>query len=176
MAPADRNAIGGHDPDGAERAGGHLIGVDPLTVALPSVLEVGYDVPVLAAGGVAESAEVQRLLDDGGTAVAGTRSLLTEESLAHPKQQRHQGPVGGEYPLFVGGGFGRPLRQRVRFPLFFRCDTELHQGTATAASRLAQYLHLVASMGKSAALHSGHIRVGCGSPNTVVPRRLMKTR
>ena len=60
-------------------AGGHLIGVDPLTVALPSVLEVGYDVPVLAAGGVAESADVQRLLDDGAAAaVAGTRFLLTE--------------------------------------------------------------------------------------------------
>jgi hypothetical protein len=44
---------------------------------------------------------------------------------------------------------------------------------AAAASAVAQYLHLVASSGRSAALHSGQVLVGSGSLNTVVPRRRM---
>ena len=44
---------------------------------------------------------------------------------------------------------------------------------AMAVSRVAQYLHRVASTGRSDALHSGQVLVGSGSPNTVVPRRRM---
>lgn len=73
---------------GAE-AGGHLVGVHPLEVALPAVLEVAQDAPVWAAGGVATAQDVRRLLGQGATAaVAGTRFLLTEESAAHPEYQR----------------------------------------------------------------------------------------
>jgi NAD(P)H-dependent flavin oxidoreductase YrpB (nitropropane dioxygenase family) len=94
-------------------AGGHLVGVQPLTAALPSVLEVAYDAPVLAAGGVAQSADVQRLLDGGAAAaVAGTRFLLTEESLAHPAYKERV--LAAERTLVtLLFGFGWPLRHRV---------------------------------------------------------------
>lgn len=66
-------------------AGGHLLADRPLAVTLPEVLEAAGGAPVLAAGGVADAADVRRLLDAGASgAVAGTRFLLTEESRAHP--------------------------------------------------------------------------------------------
>lgn len=70
-------------------AGGHLMADRPLQVTLPEVLEAVDDVPVLAAGGVADAADVRRLLAAGATgAVAGTRFLLTEESRAHPEYKK----------------------------------------------------------------------------------------
>jgi NAD(P)H-dependent flavin oxidoreductase YrpB (nitropropane dioxygenase family) len=95
-------------------AGGHLVGVEPVVVALARVLEVvGDAVPVMAAGGVADAADVQRLLDGGAAAaVAGTRFLLTEESAAHPAYKERvltaQRTLVTE--LF---GFGWPMRHRV---------------------------------------------------------------
>lgn len=70
-------------------AGGHLMADRPLEVTLPEVLEAVDDVPVLAAGGVADAADVRRLLAAGAIgAVAGTRFLLTEESRAHPEYKK----------------------------------------------------------------------------------------
>ncbi|MGH3635083.1 NAD(P)H-dependent flavin oxidoreductase [Mycobacterium sp.] len=70
-------------------AGGHLMADRPLDVTLPEVLEAVDDVPVLAAGGVADAADVRRLLTAGAVGVvAGTRFLLTEESRAHPEYKR----------------------------------------------------------------------------------------
>lgn len=95
-------------------AGGHLVGVEPVTAALDRVLEVAGDaVPVLAAGGVADAADVRRLLAAGASAaVAGTRFLLTDESAAHPAYKERvltaQRTMVTE--LF---GFGWPLRHRV---------------------------------------------------------------
>lgn len=66
-------------------AGGHLVGVHPLSTALPEVLDAAGDAPVLAAGGIAEASDVARVLRAGAVAaVAGTRFLLTDESDAHP--------------------------------------------------------------------------------------------
>ncbi|MEX1142134.1 MAG: nitronate monooxygenase [Thermoleophilaceae bacterium] len=67
-------------------AGGHVRGSEPglelldrLLLALPA----GY--PVLAAGGVADRADVVARLDAGAAAVVcGTRFLMTDESGAHP--------------------------------------------------------------------------------------------
>ena len=95
-------------------AGGHLVGVEPLTDALPPVLDVaGGDVPVLAAGGVAGSTDVRRLLDQGATAaVSGTRFLLTEESLAHPAYKDRV--LTAERTLVTMlFGLGWPMRHRV---------------------------------------------------------------
>jgi nitronate monooxygenase len=39
-------------------AGGHLLGVEPMEHALPRVLDVARDVPILAAGGVASAKDV----------------------------------------------------------------------------------------------------------------------
>lgn len=65
-------------------AGGHLMADRPLAVTLPEVLEAAGGAPVLAAGGVADAADVRRLLGAGAAgAVAGTRFLLTDESRAH---------------------------------------------------------------------------------------------
>jgi nitronate monooxygenase len=64
-------------------AGGHLAGTEPLDTLLPLVVDVAAGRPVLAAGGVADAADVRRLLDGGAAAaVAGTRFLLTDESRA----------------------------------------------------------------------------------------------
>jgi nitronate monooxygenase len=95
-------------------AGGHLAGDQPLAEVLPRVLElVAGRVPVLAAGGVAQAADVRRLLDAGAAAaVAGTRFLLTDESRAHPGYQQRvlaaQRTLRTE--LF---GLGWPLAHRV---------------------------------------------------------------
>lgn len=95
-------------------AGGHLVGVEPVEAALARVREVAGDaVPLLAAGGVANSADVRRLLDSGATAaVAGTRFLLTDESAAHPSYKERV--LGAERTLVtVLFGLGWPMRHRV---------------------------------------------------------------
>ena len=70
-------------------AGGHLLGVEPLHDALPQVLGAAEGTPVLAARGLADATDVQRLIDAGAAAaVAGTRFLLTEESAAHDEYKR----------------------------------------------------------------------------------------
>jgi nitronate monooxygenase len=95
------------------QAGGHLLGVEPIEHALPRVLDVAGDAPVLAAGGVAEAHDVRRLLDIGATAaIAGTRFLLTEESAAHPEYKRRV--LGAERTIVtLLFGLGWPLRHRV---------------------------------------------------------------
>jgi NAD(P)H-dependent flavin oxidoreductase YrpB (nitropropane dioxygenase family) len=94
-------------------AGGHLLGIEPAGIALSRVRDVAGDAPLLAAGGVAEAADVRRLLDLGASgAVAGTRFLLTDESQAHPgyKQRAIDARRTLATDLF---GFGWPLRHRV---------------------------------------------------------------
>ena len=95
-------------------AGGHLVGVEPLERALPRVRDaVPDDVPLLAAGGIAEAGDVRRALQLGAVAaVAGTRFLLTEESHAHPEYLRRV--LGAERTLdTLLFGFGWPMRHRV---------------------------------------------------------------
>jgi NAD(P)H-dependent flavin oxidoreductase YrpB (nitropropane dioxygenase family) len=94
-------------------AGGHLAGTEPLSTLLPAVLELAQGRPVLAAGGVADASDVRRLLDAGATAaVAGTRFLLTEESLAHPAYK--QRVIDADRTLVtLLFGFGWPMHHRV---------------------------------------------------------------
>jgi nitronate monooxygenase len=94
-------------------AGGHLLGVEPIEHALPKVVNVAGDVPVLAAGGVADARDVERLLDLGATAaIAGTRFLLTEESAAHP-DYKHRVIHAERTLATLLFGIGWPLRHRV---------------------------------------------------------------
>lgn len=95
-------------------AGGHVLGVEPLAVALSRLREVvDVDIPVLAAGGMVDSADVRSVLDGGATAaVAGTRFLLTEESMAHPDYK--QRVLDADRTLLtLLFGLGWPLRHRV---------------------------------------------------------------
>lgn len=94
-------------------AGGHLVASEPLERVLPAVLEAAGEVPVLAAGGVADRGDVRRLIDAGAAAaIAGTRFLLTEESRAHPDYKRRVVDASHSFvtELF---GLGWPLRHRV---------------------------------------------------------------
>lgn len=94
-------------------AGGHLMGDRPLAATLPEVLEIADGAPVFAAGGVADGADVRRLLDAGAVgAVAGTRFLLTEESRAHPEYQQRVLDAQRTVCTLVFG-LGWPLAHRV---------------------------------------------------------------
>lgn len=94
-------------------AGGHLMADRPLSVTLPEVLEVADGAPVLAAGGIADGADVRRVIATGAVgAVAGTRFLLTTESRAHPAyQQRVLNAHRTIRTLLFGMGW--PLAHRV---------------------------------------------------------------
>jgi NAD(P)H-dependent flavin oxidoreductase YrpB (nitropropane dioxygenase family) len=66
-------------------AGGHVRGTLPLAELVPSV-RAAVDVPVVAAGGIATSADVRRALALGADAVrVGTRFLAAAEADAHPR-------------------------------------------------------------------------------------------
>lgn len=94
-------------------AGGHLLGVEPVERALAKVLGVADDLPVLAAGGVADAQDVRRLLDMGAAAaIAGTRFLLTEESAAHEEYKRRVAGADKTLATLLFG-VGWPLRHRV---------------------------------------------------------------
>lgn len=96
---------------GAE-AGGHLVGVTGTERALAEV-RAAVDVPLLAAGGVAERADVVRLLGAGAEAVvAGTCFVMTRECGVHPGYQQALA-VGGETVETKLFAFGWPMRHRV---------------------------------------------------------------
>jgi nitronate monooxygenase len=65
-------------------AGGHVQSTTPLAELLAEVLEVSGDVPVIAAGGLAVSADVASVRAEGAAgAMLGTRFVATVESGAH---------------------------------------------------------------------------------------------
>jgi nitronate monooxygenase len=66
-------------------AGGHVRGHSPLRPLLESVLGLGYDLPVLAAGGIGDAGAFAAALAAGADGVrAGTRFVAAAESGAHP--------------------------------------------------------------------------------------------
>lgn len=107
-----RNGADGLVVQGVE-AGGHTVGVQPAAAAVAAIREVADDVPLLAAGGVADAEDVRRLLAAGAdAAVAGTRFLLTEESHAHPEYKRRVlGATDTFTTLLFGAGW--PMLHRV---------------------------------------------------------------
>lgn len=65
-------------------AGGHVLGETPLRSLLDSVVSMASDVPVIAAGGLADAQDVAEMIDAGASGVLlGTRFVTTEESMAH---------------------------------------------------------------------------------------------
>ena len=69
-------------------AGGHVRGHAPLAELLPQVV-AAVDVPVLAAGGIADEGTLRRALGMGAAGVRiGTRFVATVEAGAHPSYQQ----------------------------------------------------------------------------------------
>ncbi len=65
-------------------AGGHVLSESPRDELLASVLDCAGEVPVIAAGGLATSGDVARVMRSGAAgALCGTRFVASEESNAH---------------------------------------------------------------------------------------------
>ena len=66
-------------------AGGHVQSTTPLMTLLDDVVKSCVDVPIVAAGGLANGEDIERVLNAGADAVMlGTRFVATVESRAHP--------------------------------------------------------------------------------------------
>jgi nitronate monooxygenase len=66
-------------------AGGHVQSTTPLWDLLPRVVESAGEIPVVAAGGIADGAGIVKALRLGASAaLLGTRFVATVESRAHP--------------------------------------------------------------------------------------------
>ncbi len=65
-------------------AGGHVYGTTPLEELAPLVAEQAGDVPVIAAGGIVDAADIRRAMVRGAAGAAlGTRFVASEEANAH---------------------------------------------------------------------------------------------
>src|SRR6185295_12319244 len=65
-------------------AGGHVQALSALYEVLPAVIAEAKEVPVLAAGGIANGAQIRRALLAGASGVlVGTRFVATKEAGAH---------------------------------------------------------------------------------------------
>lgn len=70
-------------------AGGHVQSTQSLESLLPSVLEAAGGMPVVAAGGISDGADIARALRPGADGVMlGTRFVATLESRAHEEYKR----------------------------------------------------------------------------------------
>jgi nitronate monooxygenase len=133
-------------------AGGHVRGTMPLLALLErarTALPAGY--PLLAAGGMADAADVRRALDaSADAAVLGTRFLMTPESGAHHlyKQRLIQGRdtlltelfgVGwaGAHRVLPNAATRRWLRRNLRGPAWLRTFNRV---TGPALARLPDSL------------------------------------
>jgi nitronate monooxygenase len=66
-------------------AGGHVQSTTALSTLLAQVVEISGAIPVVAAGGLANGADLYRALQQGAAAIMlGTRFVATAESRAHP--------------------------------------------------------------------------------------------
>jgi nitronate monooxygenase len=70
-------------------AGGHVQSTTPLSELLPRVVETAHGLPVIAAGGIGDGADIARALRAGAAAaMLGTRFVATQESRAHDAYKR----------------------------------------------------------------------------------------
>lgn len=149
-------------------AGGHLAGTERLDTLLPAVIEAAGDLPVLAAGGVADAEDVRRVLAAGAAAaVAGTRFLLTDECSVHPEYQRRV--AGAERTLrteLFGLGWPMPHRVVPNAATDRWCGrNEAGPGLVRAANRLGAPLGRVVPLARLADLAAAQrLRVPIFSP------------
>lgn len=90
-------------------AGGHVQSTTPLATLLAQVVELAQDVPVVAAGGLADGNDISWALGEGATAVMlGTRFVATTESRAHALYKQaivKSGAADTSYSLCFDGGW-----------------------------------------------------------------------
>lgn len=96
-------------------AGGHVRGTQPLARLLPDVLALA-SVPVLAAGGIADGADIAAVMALGAQgAVLGTAMIATHESFAHDfHKQRIVEATHGQTVLTEAFHINWPPGARVR--------------------------------------------------------------
>lgn len=83
-------------------AGGHVQATSFLDQALPAVLEVSADVPVLVAGGITTGHDIREVVDRGAAgAVLGTRFIATEESEIHERYKRRLVDAGEHATVYT---------------------------------------------------------------------------
>ncbi|KAK2971781.1 hypothetical protein RJ640_018470 [Escallonia rubra] len=104
-------------------AGGHVLGQAGLVSLLPAVVDLvgGKDIPVIAAGGIADERGYVAALALGAQGVClGTRFVATEESYAHPAYKRKLVELGKtEYTDVFGRARWPGAPQRVlKIPFF----------------------------------------------------------
>ena len=90
-------------------AGGHVRGATPLRRLLPEVLDA-VDVPVLAAGGIADGRSFAEVVAAGAAgARIGTRFLATVESGAHPAYKQAVVDAAGDCTVITDAFADCPL-------------------------------------------------------------------
>jgi nitronate monooxygenase len=107
-------------------AGGHVQAHSRLPETLPKVLDEAKETPVVAAGGIANGADIRRVLSAGAAAaMLGTRFVATRESFAH--QEYKEALVradGGQTVLTVcfEGGWPNAMHRVLRNGTFIRWE------------------------------------------------------
>jgi nitronate monooxygenase len=99
-------------------AGGHVQSSKPLSELLSAVLDLAGDVPVVAAGGLADGGDIGRVLRAGAAgAMLGTRFVASVESLAHADYKRALVEAGSADTAMSGcfdGGWPYALHRVLR--------------------------------------------------------------
>jgi NAD(P)H-dependent flavin oxidoreductase YrpB (nitropropane dioxygenase family) len=121
-------------------AGGHVQSSIPLDVLLAAVLEMTAEVPIVAAGGIVDAADVSRVLAAGADGVMlGTRFVATPESRAHPDYRNAiVAAAAGDTALTrcFDGGWPDALHRVLRNPTLQRWEDD---GRPTAGKRTGEH-------------------------------------
>jgi nitronate monooxygenase len=99
-------------------AGGHVQSSTPLQQLLPAIVAEARDIPVVAAGGLADRADVVRVRSLGArAAMLGTRFVASTESTAHPSYKEALVAAGPGQTALTGcfdGGWPYALHRVLR--------------------------------------------------------------
>lgn len=169
-------------------AGGHLLGREPLLRVHAEVAALKPEVPVLAAGGIGDGADIYRSLRHGfAGALCGTLFVCASEANAHPHYQaRICGAQAGDTRIssaFEIGWPGRPHRVLDTATARTRCGewpVEPIASTCQGARRMPLWRYSVAVPTREVegdieamAMYCGE---GCGPIREVMPAAALLAR
>ena len=107
-------------------AGGHVQSSSPLEALLEAVVDAAREVPVVAAGGLADVADIRRVVNAGAdAAMLGTRFVATHESRAHPEYKQALVASNGADTVMTGcfdGGWPYAQHRVLRNPTLQRWE------------------------------------------------------